>query len=109
LQIIDGRQVCLLCPNFALILFIAPEHEAAIERAREIRAVLAEEGWPAPILADSGNGAHLLYPLVLPNDEASAKLVERALKALAARFNDDVVKIDQTCLTRREFARRMAR
>ena len=25
MQIIDGRQVCLLCPNFALILFIAPD------------------------------------------------------------------------------------
>ena len=31
MQIIDGRQVCLLCPNFALILFIAHLEAAANE------------------------------------------------------------------------------
>jgi hypothetical protein len=37
------------------------EHDAALERARDVRLVLSEEkGWPTPILADSGNGAHLL-------------------------------------------------
>jgi hypothetical protein len=29
------------------------EHDAALERARQIRSELGEEGWPAPILADS--------------------------------------------------------
>jgi hypothetical protein len=72
------------------------EHEAALERARDIRLVLSEEGWPAPVLADSGNGAHLLYRTDLPNDEPAAKLVEGVLKALAGRFDDDAVKIDQT-------------
>ena len=51
------------------------EHEAALDRVRDIRAVLREEGWPDPILADSGNGGHLVYALDLPNDEASTKLV----------------------------------
>ena len=72
------------------------EHNAALEKAREIRWVLGEDNWPAPILADSGNGAHLLYRIDLPNEEASAKLVEAGLKALAARFDDAVVAIDQT-------------
>jgi hypothetical protein len=71
------------------------EHEAALERARDIRLVLTEEGWPEPILADSGNGAHLLYRVDLPNDEESSKLTERVLKALAARFSDITVKIDE--------------
>jgi hypothetical protein len=72
------------------------EHQAALERARQIRFVLAEEGWPAPVLADSGNGAHLLYRIELPNDKASEKLVKSVLQALAQRFDDDVVTIDQT-------------
>jgi hypothetical protein len=72
------------------------EHEAGLERAREIRMVLVEEGWPPPVLGDSGNGGHLLWRIRLPNDEASAELLKRVLQALAARFNDNVMKIDVT-------------
>jgi hypothetical protein len=72
------------------------EHQAALERALEIARVLAEAGWPAPVLADSGNGSHLLYRIELPNDEAATKLVKAVLRALAARFDDAAVKIDQT-------------
>lgn len=72
------------------------EHEAALEKTCEIREVLAEEGWPAPIRGDSGNGSHLLYRIDLPNDEASERLLKRVLKGLAARFDDEIVKIDQT-------------
>ena len=64
------------------------EHAAAIAKAREARDWLAAQGWPAPILADSGNGAHLLYRIDLPNDEASKVLVERAIKALAHKLDD---------------------
>ena len=35
------------------------EHEAAIERCRDIYAHLNSRGWPDPIAADSGNGGHL--------------------------------------------------
>jgi hypothetical protein len=72
------------------------EHEAALARAHDIRMVLSEEGWPAPVLADSGNGGHLLYPVDLPNDDTSKKLIEAVLKALAARFSDAAVKVDET-------------
>jgi hypothetical protein len=72
------------------------EHEAALERARALRFELGENGWPVPVLADSGNGAHLLYRIDLPNDEPAAKLIEGVLKALAARFNDAAVKVDET-------------
>jgi hypothetical protein len=73
------------------------EHAAAIERARDIRRVLTEEfGWPVPILADSGNGGHLTYPIDLPNDDASTKLLESVLRALDARFSDTAVEIDRT-------------
>jgi hypothetical protein len=72
------------------------EHNAALERARECRAWLAEQGWPGPILADSGNGGHLVYGLDLPNDEASARLLSDFLQALSARFSDNRVKADTT-------------
>ena len=42
------------------------EKRTAHEIAQQIRADLAAQGWPAPILADSGNGYHLLYRVDLP-------------------------------------------
>ena len=42
------------------------EHEAALEMAQIIRADLENEGWPEPLVGDSGNGGHLVYPLDLP-------------------------------------------
>lgn len=71
------------------------EHVAALARAREVRDWLAGQGWPASLLADSGNGAHLLYPIDIPNDAESADLVRGSLEALAFRFSDDSVTVDE--------------
>jgi P4 family phage/plasmid primase-like protien len=73
------------------------EKATAMELAPRIRDWLKSEGWPDPIEADSGNGAHLLYRIVeLPNEPASEALLDRVLAALGARFDTDVVKVDQT-------------
>jgi hypothetical protein len=72
------------------------EHAAALTRAYEIRSVLQAEGWPDPILADSGNGAHLLYRVDLPNDSAATTLIRRILQALDLRFTDAAVSVDLT-------------
>jgi hypothetical protein len=72
------------------------EHCAAEDVARKCAAWLSSRGWPAPILADSGNGAHLLYRIDLPNDEASAALVRDMLAAIAAQFESEAVKVDRT-------------
>lgn len=61
-------------------------------RAREIRAYLASLGWPEPVECMSGNGYHLLYRIELPGSDGG--LVERVLRSIAARFDDDKVKID---------------
>ena len=50
------------------------EHEAAIARAKEVRSWLEEQNFPAPILADSGNGGHLIYAIDLPNSEENESL-----------------------------------
>jgi hypothetical protein len=73
-----------------------PEKLRASERAEQCRQYLADCGWLAPVVADSGNGTHLLYSIALPNDADSCKLVEHALKALALFFSDDLVKVDTT-------------
>ncbi len=68
------------------------EHDAASDKAKVIRDALAARGWPQPILADSGNGAHLLYRVDLPVDDGG--VVKRALEALAAEFDDDQSHVD---------------
>ncbi|MCK8519490.1 hypothetical protein [Methanoculleus sp. 7T] len=66
------------------------EHAAALEAAGKVARYLSEEHeFPEPIRADSGNGAHLLYRIDLPNDEGSRTLIERCLKALGAAFDRD--------------------
>jgi len=68
------------------------EHQAALVKAAEITAFLGRErGWPAPVFADSGNGAHLLYQIDLPNDDASRDLVKKCLEVL------DMLLSDQSC------------
>lgn len=70
------------------------EHDAAIARARTARETLTEMGWPDPVMADSGNGAHLLYKIDLPNDEDSRNLIDTVLKSFDALFSDDRVNVD---------------
>ncbi|HKM56161.1 MAG TPA: hypothetical protein VJY33_22325, partial [Isosphaeraceae bacterium] len=73
----------------------ATEAEKALARELIERLVscLTARGWPAPILADSGNGFHARYKIDLAADDGG--LVKRVLKA-AAMFSDDRVKIDDS-------------
>ena len=70
------------------------EHCSAEDAARNCAAWLSSMGWPAGILADSGNGAHLLQRIDLPNDETSAALVRDCIAAVAKRFTGDGVDVD---------------
>ena len=47
-----------------------------------------------PVTGDSGNGAHLLYRIDLPNDEPATLLVRGCLAALDVLFSDDRVSVD---------------
>jgi hypothetical protein len=53
--------------------------------------------WERPIIADSGNGAHLLYRIDLANDQEALAFVMGALAELDRRYSDDLVKVDLTC------------
>jgi hypothetical protein len=70
------------------------EEKAAWAKVQEVKAELAARGITAIVLADSGNGYHLLIRVDLPNDGESTKLVENVLKALDLLFSDERVKID---------------
>ncbi len=71
------------------------EHQAALVRAAEIAAFLGQDqGWPDPVMADSGNGAHLLYGVDLPNDDESRDLVKKCLDTLDMMFSNSAVTVD---------------
>ncbi|MDD1730077.1 MAG: hypothetical protein LUQ50_13530 [Methanospirillum sp.] len=70
------------------------EHESALSLSKTISSWLSDNGWPDPIISDSGNGAHLLYAIDLPNDDASRDLVRSLLEFLDNRFSTSVCKVD---------------
>jgi hypothetical protein len=75
------------------------EHNAAIQRAIDMREYLRSVGWPDPVAADSGNGGHLLYRLPPLDLLQAGDLVKRCLKALNRRFSDSTVTVDESTAT----------
>ena len=73
------------------------EHQMAIKRTMEVKDYLHHQGWSDPIVADSGNGGHLLYPVDLPVKDDS--FVKNCLNALDRGFSDDRVKVDLSVAT----------
>ena len=73
------------------------EHEAALDRVREICATLIALGWPPPlIVGDSGNGGHLIFVIGLENTPANVDLLKRVLAALDFTFSTAVAAVDTT-------------
>ena len=70
------------------------EHAASIATVRQIAEDLAALGWPDPILADSGNGGHLIYAIDLPVDDGG--LIKRVLEVLSAKYTTAEQKVDRT-------------
>lgn len=72
------------------------EHLAAIKRARDIESFLRIYGFPAPMINDSGNGAHVMYRIDAENDDTIRDEFQTFLHILCAIFNDKVCEIDKT-------------
>jgi hypothetical protein len=71
------------------------EHDYALEVGYRIRDWMVSQRWKDPMIADSGNGCHLLFPLPdLPNNKETAAMVKAALQRIAKKFNDDMIEID---------------
>jgi hypothetical protein len=70
------------------------DHRAALEMAEIIQADLSKGGWPEPMQGDSGNGAHLIYPVDLPNTPENVTLIKEVLLALALRYKDPLARLN---------------
>lgn len=74
----------------------AAETHVVADRARAVASWMRDHGLSEPVVASSGNGIWLLYPVHEPNDDASATLFKNVLRTLDRWFSDDAVKIDQS-------------
>jgi hypothetical protein len=78
---------------------VSSTEEEKVKAATVAGAVLeylSAQGWPAPIMIDSGNGWHLLYRIDLPNDALSQQILKSLLYALGERFTSDQGVIDRS-------------
>ena len=74
------------------------EHRAAIKLAEQIAQFLVSLGFPrgSLIFGDSGNGAHILVRIDLPNSAESVALLQKCLLALDLQFSDSMSSVDIT-------------
>ena len=72
------------------------EHGRAITTACGTWDDLRGAGFGDPVVADLGNGAHLLYRLDLPNNQPTTDLIQRVLAGVAACCAPDDVDVDLT-------------
>jgi putative DNA primase/helicase len=68
------------------------EKQSVQSLAEAVKGYLDDQGWPEPVVADSGNGVHFLYRIDLAAEDGG--LVERVLKALAGMFNNSQGTVD---------------
>lgn len=73
------------------------EHDAAHAMAKQVMGYLSLlYGFCEPMYNDSGNGAHILYPINEPNSEDVRDAIHKFLKCLHAKFSNTQVKVDTT-------------
>lgn len=73
------------------------ERAAGVAVRDAVEQFLRDRGWPDPVVVGmTGNGGELIYRIDLPNDEASARLVQDCLEALAALFDGPTVTVDRS-------------
>jgi len=70
------------------------EKSLAEEIMKKIGKYLKNKGFKSPVIADSGNGWHLLYRIDMPNDNESKKLIETFLKTCDMLFSTETVDVD---------------
>ena len=68
------------------------EKDSALQLLWTIYSELKVVNWPEPLVADSGNGGHLIYPV----EPGLANLIPGLLKALDRKYSTDTVNIDTT-------------
>ncbi len=71
------------------------EKAATVGVCDAMNAHLAIREWPAPVVADSGNGYGVFYHCDLPNDRPTADLLRKLLADLSERFSGPAGIIDK--------------
>lgn len=71
------------------------EHANALKLAKSVAETLElVYGFPEPLFASSGNGAHIVFPIDWPNDDATRDGIKSFLGSLRATFATGQVDID---------------
>lgn len=89
--LIDVDRVKTICPDE---MATDEEKSEALLLAAVACDWLVGQGWPAPVIIDSGNGAHLLFRIDLPSTDLTRILLSKVLKSLAVQFNNSNAEID---------------
>lgn len=71
---------------------LARSHDMAMSLVEWLTSI----GWPEPLIADSGNGVHIMYRVDEPNDDAARVDFEYASKMLSSIFTDQYTVVDTT-------------
>lgn len=71
------------------------EVEKTQKKANEVYRFLVNNGFNAPIVTFSGNGAHLYLKCALKNNEENNEIIKRFTQAMGMLFSDEYVDIDQ--------------
>ena len=70
------------------------EKQHALNTLSAVYDFLQSRGFYEPVIADSGNGYHLLYQIDTPNTKENTDTIKSFLSLLDMRFTDEYVKID---------------
>lgn len=72
------------------------EKAAAMQIIKEIVKDLVDEGFPKPVIADSGNGYHLLLPIDLENGAENVAVIKEFLATLDFLYSNEQAQVDVT-------------
>lgn len=72
------------------------EHAAALKKAVTIANMLSLHGFCDPMINDSGNGGHLMYPMDEDNTDEVRDEIQRFLQILKAQYDDAECDVDTT-------------
>lgn len=70
------------------------ERAASWQVVGRARGTLEAFGLVQPVVADSGNGWHLLYRIALPHDDVAKEMLRAVLKGLDERCSDETARVD---------------
>ena len=95
-DIVKRTWILIDCDPVRVAGVSATDAEKALAKAKmlETYTYLNAQGFYNPVIADSGNGYHLLYRVEIYNDDDRKVLIKTFLTALDMMFSDEHVTID---------------